>query len=307
MMILFQDKIIYMPSVPPFSRQEKVKDFARACLPMEWTEETILSLDGTKLALCIGVTPDVLSQIQSEKSCARPLIILYFQGNASSTPPRLPMLSNILKDLDAVESTRKFTLIALSYRGYWRSSGRASENGIQKDATAALHRALEMARQQDANVLLWGQSIGAGIAADLLARQPLSQSERIVGLILETPFSSIRNMLAALYPQRWLPYRYLWPFLWNRWDTEAAIGTLAGRGNVPAIQIISAGKDEVVPPSHGPELGKLCQSLGLQCSNFTVPGALHHETTMRPEGRMAIVTFVKHVNVGKDESASIAE
>src|ERR1700744_6107699 len=31
MMVVFQNKIIYMPSVPPFSRSEKVSDYASQC------------------------------------------------------------------------------------------------------------------------------------------------------------------------------------------------------------------------------------------------------------------------------------
>lgn len=294
MMVIFQDKIIYMPSVPPFSRQEIIKDYVKACQPVLWQEETIKSTDGTRLSLCIGSIPDA-AQLLSKSPATRRVVLLYFQGNASSTPPRLPMLSNIFKDLAGNRDGPVCTVVALSYRGFWKSSGRASQAGIQRDATAALHQAFQIAKAQDADVLLWGQSIGAGIATDALmrhVRQHTVQTPRIVGLLLETPFSSIRNMLATLYPQKWLPYRYLWPFLWNWWDTEAAMKQLAASDRVPPVQIIAAGKDEVVPTSHGPQLGVLCHSLGLNCDVVVVPNAYHHETTTKSEGRRAIVKFV---------------
>ncbi|KAB8446171.1 hypothetical protein FH972_025153 [Carpinus fangiana] len=292
MMVIFQDKIIYMPSVPPFSRQETIKDYASVCLPVVWHEERIRSLDGTRLSLCVSGQKGRKQTAGSED--ARPLVLLYFQGNASSIPPRLPMLSAVLKALDADASTAQCTIVALSYRGFWNSSGRASQAGIEKDATAALSKAFEIATEQGADVLLWGQSIGAGVATYTLLqhlqhlRHGKTASPRIIGLLMETPFTSIRNMLSTLYPQKWLPYRYLWPLLWNWWDNEAAMRQLATTRATPPIQIVAAGKDEVVPSTHGRDVASLCQSLQLDCSLLVVPNALHHETTTKPEGRAAI-------------------
>lgn len=74
MMVVFQNKIIYMPSMPPFSRREKVADYTNQCGGVRWREERIVSGDGTKLALLIG---------ESSESQTRPgeeTVILYFQG-----------------------------------------------------------------------------------------------------------------------------------------------------------------------------------------------------------------------------------
>lgn len=82
--------------------------------------------------------------------------------------------------------------------------------------------------------MLWGQSLGAGVAiaaaiADSRLMKPNAEEDvmraetAIQGLVLETPFTSIRAMLLALYPQKWLPYSYLGLFLRNRWDSAAAL------------------------------------------------------------------------------------
>ena len=47
-----------------------------------------------------------------------------------------------------------------------------------------------------------------------------TEGSKVDGLVLETPFTSIRAMLVAIYPQQWLPYRYLYPFLWNHWNSR---------------------------------------------------------------------------------------
>jgi len=75
MMVLFQNKIIYMPSVPPFSRSEKVEDYANACKPVVWTEHDLRAADGTALKLLEGsiMVKDGLKQEEA-------VIVLYFQG-----------------------------------------------------------------------------------------------------------------------------------------------------------------------------------------------------------------------------------
>ena len=76
MMVLFQNKIIYMPSIPPFSRSEKISDYSTACSPVTWEEKRITSLDGTPVSLCIGKIPSFQSEISSSKH----VTVLYFQG-----------------------------------------------------------------------------------------------------------------------------------------------------------------------------------------------------------------------------------
>ena len=94
MMVAFQNKIIYMPSVPPFSRSEKVAEYATQCKPVQWNEHDIRAVDGTALKILEGSIDRPHAQVQS---CTKRLVVVYFQGNASSLPPRLPYLSSILK------------------------------------------------------------------------------------------------------------------------------------------------------------------------------------------------------------------
>jgi hypothetical protein len=57
-----------------------------------------------------------------------------------------------------------------------------------------------------------GQSIGAGFATNLAAQtEPSMSNLALKTLILETLFLSVRAMLETLYPQKWIPYRHLWP------------------------------------------------------------------------------------------------
>lgn len=76
MMIVFQNKIIYMPGVPPFSRSEKIADYKYPA-PVAWREEHIKSTDGTRLALAIG-TADGKDIVPSTDTATA--VIAYFQG-----------------------------------------------------------------------------------------------------------------------------------------------------------------------------------------------------------------------------------
>lgn len=117
------------------------------------------------------------------------------------------------------------------------------------------------------------------------------------GLILETPFISVRAMLEVLYPQKWLPYKHLWPFLRNQldsWKNLGVIGEMAeGAGKKPPdILLLEAGRDELVPPEHGERLRQRCVEVGLPVERKTVRNAYHNESTTRAEGTKAVAEFI---------------
>ena len=220
------------------------------------------------------------------------------------------MVKSLYADVDCPIT---YTLIALSYRGFWTSRGRPSQPGIELDARAALDWIAAQYGRASGGVrlVLWGQRIGAGVATTAAARyehaewpsnsaRPRKGRPPIHSLILETPFISLRQMLITLYPQRWLPYRHLGPFLRNHWDSEAALHRLsvADRAPMPAITIVQAGNDELVPLTHGIRLETLSKKLGFPVKRTVVSNALHTEVLTRSEGRRIIVESLK--DVGRD-------
>ncbi|RHZ62532.1 alpha/beta hydrolase [Aspergillus thermomutatus] len=314
MIILFQDRLLYMSYMPPFARSEKIADYQAECRPVQWKETHMRSLDGTKLAVCVGSMPVTVTG-DSTKQQKRSVVICYFQGNGGSTPPRLPLLSSVLRELATSSSSSPssfvdYTLVALSYRGYWKSSGRASQTGIERDAQALLDWVMDTfgAPGTDLQVILWGHSLGSAVAstatATYLARLPSSSSSSsssVAGVVLETPSTSTKDVLKNLYPQRWLPYRYLWPFLWNRWSSAAALERIARwRDNdpqrqrgTPPILLLVADEDEMIPSQAADELERLCQRLGLNAERKSVAGALHTEAVLKREGKEALIKFIR--------------
>lgn len=203
--------------------------------------------------------------------------------------------------------------MALSYRGFWTSRGRPSERGISSDASAALryvNEHLASDPSEEMSIVLWGQSIGAGVATSAAAAANSSSSSSasvedaavasksipIRGLLLETPFTSVKAMLLAIYPQKWLPYRYLYPFLRNHWNSKSALRKIASAScSAPSILILQAGSDELVPLTHGIELESAAKELNLDSKRIGITGALHHEAAMKRQGREEIVDFLKGI------------
>ena len=189
---------------------------------------------------------------------------------------------------------------------------------------AALQYVHSVYPQKNTAYVLWGQSIGAGVATGLVARHAeggiaTTEAKGVQGMILETPFLSVKSMLLAMYPQKWLPYRYLWPFLRSWWDSEDAVRRIGGSKHEKAtatststtttttrrrthslpILILSAEHDELVPPGQAEVLEKLCHEVGISdVEHVIVSGALHNDASARGEGMGAIVRFLKRVGQG---------
>ncbi|KAI0126951.1 Alpha/Beta hydrolase protein [Xylariales sp. AK1849] len=317
MLVIFQNKIIYMPGLPPNARWEKIEDYAKLCGGVRWREERTRSADGTDLALCVADVdvgrPSGAGAGASESPDSN-CYILYFQGNASSIPPRLPDLSSALcmlkRRIHEGSRSIKVTFVCLSYRGYWTSRGRPTEKGIRLDAAAGLNwiaqqhgeptipeaRASASSTTRKAEVFLWGQSIGAGVATNLAAEYQMPGNLHLNSLILETPFTSIRAMLEVLYPQKWLPYKHLWPFLQNHLDSWQNLGIIAEKcrseGSSPNVFILAAAKDELVPAELSQMLYDRSIEVGLSVERKDVGGAFHNDTMFRAEGRKAVSAFI---------------
>lgn len=211
-----------------------------------------------------------------------------------------------MKAVSRLASTKHastLSLVGVSYRGFWKSRGRPSQKGIELDAAAALDWAVnKYSSTPNLNIVLWGESIGAGVVTTAAAKYQKVQAmelanaqERspvIKGLILETPFTSMSDLLLDFYPQRWLPYRYLSPFLRSHWDSKLALQSIAQapENEKPKIFILQAGKDEVVPGKHGQELEGWCKIHNLDLDIKTMQNALH--TQKSSAGREAIARFL---------------
>jgi fermentation-respiration switch protein FrsA (DUF1100 family) len=110
-------------------------------------------------------------------------VVLYFHGNGDFLAGFFGRFRDIIADGTGI--------VALSYRGYAGSSGQPSERGLLQDAAAAY--AFAVARYRADNIVVWGFSLGSGIAVALAADQPVGK------LILEAPYTSIADVAASAF------------------------------------------------------------------------------------------------------------
>ncbi|KAK7985308.1 hypothetical protein PG988_002930 [Apiospora saccharicola] len=286
MLVTFQNKIIYMPGIPPNARWERIEDYANQCAGIKWREEIVRSKDGKDLALCVA---DV--QLGAERGKQEPvnIYILYFQGNASSTPPRLPDLSQVLSVVPREKGLRLDAAAALNWVSQHHHNSHVANAG-EADSISS-----------PAEVLLWGQSIGSGVATNLAAEYAMPNNCRLNSLVLETAFTSVRAMLEVLYPQKWLPYKYLWPFLRNHLDSWKNLDAIAERykneSHRPQLFFLEAAKDELVPKAVSQQLFDRSLQSGLATERHAVTGAFHNDAVFRVEGRKAVAEFIsKRIN-----------
>ncbi len=85
MLVVFQNKIIYMPGLPPSARSERIVDYAGQCGGIQWREERTKAIDGTKLVLAVTTVPlsgggRVPAPTAKERVGGRHVYIVYFQG-----------------------------------------------------------------------------------------------------------------------------------------------------------------------------------------------------------------------------------
>jgi hypothetical protein len=111
-------------------------------------------------------------------------VVLYFHGNGDFLAGFFGRFRDLIADGTGI--------VALSYRGYAGSSGQPSEQGLLQDAAAAY--AFTAARCSADRIVVWGFSLGSGVAVALAAEQPVAK------LILEAPYTSISDVAASMIP-----------------------------------------------------------------------------------------------------------
>jgi pimeloyl-ACP methyl ester carboxylesterase len=104
--------------------------------------------------------------------------VLYLHGNAGN-------LTHWVRGLARVADRARVNVLLLDYRGYGKSRGAPSEEGLYEDAEAAFDHLLEAHGARAERLVIYGHSLGTGVGTELALRR------HAAGLILEAPFTSV--------------------------------------------------------------------------------------------------------------------
>jgi pimeloyl-ACP methyl ester carboxylesterase len=180
-------------------------------------------------------------------------LILGFGGNAWNAQDVAEYLHQVYPECDVV---------TFHYRGYSPSTGSPAGDALIADAPLVYDAAVE--RVKPRRVIAVGFSIGTGVAAQLSAQRALK------GLVLVTPFDSLKAVAAAMFP--WLP---IGTFFSHEIDAAAALRT----SRIP-VAIIAAERDEIVAAERTDALRKVLPKLVF---DRTIPGAGHNDIYARSD------------------------
>ena len=149
--------------------------------------------------------------------------ILVFHGNAGNIEHRAYKFQFLVD--------QAYSVLLVSYRGYGDNPGRPKESDMISDSALALEWLLKQEGISSEDVVLFGESLGSGVAIALATQYPVK------ALIFDGSYSSIRDVAQSVYP--YIPVRWL---LKDKWDSLSRIQKI----NSPALFIHSK-KDSVLP------------------------------------------------------------
>ncbi len=170
-------------------------------------------------------------------------------------------------------------LLAFNYRSLGGSSGWPGEAACVADAEAAAAWGLARLALAHQALHLAGRSLGSGVALQLAARRA-SSGQPPAGVVLITPFASLRALLARR-PLLWP----LLPLLRSPLDSTAA----ARRLQCPVLMLL-AERDTQVPRAHSLRLAEALQRAGCAVTVETQAGTNHRNLARRVEamGRLGV-------------------
>jgi fermentation-respiration switch protein FrsA (DUF1100 family) len=232
-MMIFEKKFIFFPSKYPEGMYEDARYIPN--LQECW----IKTEDGVKLhAWFASVDTPIATLVISH-------------GNAGNISHRSQIMIRLLRT--------GFSVLMYDYRGYGKSEGVPDEEGVYKDGRAAFDYVLTLHGVDPGRVVLWGTSLGGAVAVDVATQRPAA------ALILESTFSSAKDMAAALYP--FLPARF---FVRSQFNSNDKIRNI----RIPVL-CMHGTRDGTIPFGLGK---KLFNAANEPKQFYEIEGANHNDT-----------------------------
>lgn len=155
---------------------------------------------------------------------------------------------------------RGFAVLLMDYRGYGANPGRPSEDGLRRDARAAAD-ALAAEGFPPERVIYYGESLGGGVVAALLAERPPA------GAVFRSPFTELAAVGRHHYPV--LPVGLV---LRDRFPVVEHVAAT----QVP-VSVVRAAHDSVVPAELSAEVAAAAANL---VEELVLEGADHNDPAM---------------------------
>ncbi len=186
-----------------------------------------------------------------------------------------------------------YEVFLFDYRGYGKSEGKASIEGLVDDSESAL-RYLN-SRQDVGDIVLMGQSLGGTIALKVAAKA--ENQSRLKALVLESAFSDFRGIVREKLDSLWLTWPLQYPLSWLVSSHYSPIEEAKSISDLPML-FIHGEEDPIVPVHHGDALYAAAGSS--KKSFWRVPGAGHIGVLRNEEYRRKFLSFLRVVFAPKE-------
>lgn len=171
-----------------------------------------------------GDVEGILLTSQPEKMGQR--AILFFHGNGELIDDWRTEFDPLLKS--------GFDVLLVEYRGYGRSKGKPSEEGLISDGVWFF----DELKKRGSKVILYGRSLGGGVAVGVAAQRGAD------ALILQSTFASLVDLAPDLFPKG---------LIQNKFDSAKRAPKVS---QIPSLVIHGAG-DEIIPLEQGLKIKEL--------------------------------------------------
>ena len=194
-------------------------------------------------------------------------VLLWCHGNAGNIIHRLENLAYLYRV--------GLSVFIFDYRGYGRSEGRPSEEGLYQDAFAAYGYVTRTRAVRADRLVLFGRSLGAAVAGTVASQRPSA------GIILESPFPSVESVARAQFgvPAHWL--------LQSRFRLIDRLRDI----HVPVL-VVHGDRDDIVPI----DLGRQVYDAAREPKSFYVVQGADHNNTHVVGGKPYLLRFRSFVD-----------
>ena len=198
------------------------------------------------------------------RECSAPAAgVIYFGGRNEE----VSWISDVVSHFDGTH------LLAVNYRGYGRSEGRASETALCSDALELYDWLASRAGVDPTRTAVIGRSLGTGVAVFVAAQRQLAAA------VLITPYDSILEVARRRFP--YAPVRFL---LRYRFDAVR----YARAASAPLLVLMSE-RDCVVPHAH---TYRLLQAWKGHKQSLCIAGSDHCDIQLNPQSWSAVCEFL---------------
>ncbi|KAF3924583.1 hypothetical protein AA313_de0200407 [Arthrobotrys entomopaga] len=185
-------------------------------------------------------------------------LLIFFHGNAGNVAQGYR--PDAYRVWSGVDSSR-IHILAFDYRGFGRSTGDPTEEGLITDAITAVNFAINTAGIDPSRIVILGHSLGTAVALGATEKLAREQGIEFAGIILCAAFAKLKSLILTysiggvipiLSPLRPYPFIQKWLTKWVRepWDGEERLKSLIQHSPHLKLTMLHAHNDYEIAWTH---------------------------------------------------------